>query len=322
MRCIDERISWGQERPQRDARRPDVPTEAGGLTRPRGAGLATGRPLGQPQGVTEIANAQSFADHPGAFLPWLVSVWRDLRRLVAEATATKQERELLHLVEYAASHHGGLILSASDLDDLDDRLDELLGDPAVWRWNALAMPLALGISRSVPLDPAVFAESTTSALGLAQARELEASAPLLTAWLETQRAALVALPEEVANEAASALDAMGPRLLTSPEVPPEVAAALEGGLRAGLCTLAIARAIEQGGGVEPWLARGLVDRFLAGVRAHLRLLAAFSGADVPVDVLPAHERLDMHAITERHGRARAQAARIFETGRRRLEGDA
>ena len=58
------------------------------------------------------------------------------------------------------------------------------------------------------------------------------------------------------------------------------------------------------------------------VRAHLRLLTALPGTDVPVAVLPAHERLDMDAIAERHRRARAHATTTFETARRRPEGDA
>jgi hypothetical protein len=48
--------------------------------------------------VAEVANAALWLDQPGALLPWLTSLWRDLRRSVAEASATKEERELLHLI--------------------------------------------------------------------------------------------------------------------------------------------------------------------------------------------------------------------------------
>jgi hypothetical protein len=273
-------------------------------------------------GVSEIADAAHFLDKPGAFLPWLTSLWRDLRRLVADASATKEERELLHLIEYAASRHGDVLLSAADLDELDDRLDDLLGDSEVLRWNTLVMPLALSTLRAERPDPAAFAASAESALGHAQVVTLEASGSLLEAWMETQRAALASIADEVAIEAAVALDAVGPSVLTSPDVPPEVAEAFGGALRAGLCTLAIARAIEQRVNVEPWLAHALVARFIAGVRAHLRLLAALPGAQVPEAVLPLTERLDLKAIAERHRRARALAAKTFESGRRRLEGDA
>jgi hypothetical protein len=176
--------------------------------------------------------------------------------------------------------------------------------------------------RRAPTDGGAFAASAEPAVGLAQVRALESSGPLFRAWIAAQRDALSNIPDEALSEAAASLDAVGPSVLTSAEVPPELASALGGALRAGLCALAIARAIEQGVTLEPWLARALVERFIVGVHAHLCLLAALPGVAVPDTVLPVTERLDLDAIAERHRRARVHATKTFESARRRLEGDA
>lgn len=94
-------------------------------------------------------------------------------------------------------------------------------------------------------------------------------------------------------------------------------AALAGAFRAGLVLLALGRAAESAESIEPWLALALVERFVAGVHAHLRLLAAYPGVSVPDDVLPAEDRLDLARIFERHARARAHADRSYEAARAR-----
>ncbi|MBX3274856.1 MAG: hypothetical protein KF729_31620 [Sandaracinaceae bacterium] len=81
--------------------------------------------------------------------------------------------------------------------------------------------------------------------------------------------------------------------------------------------LALGRAAESAESIEPWLALALVERFVAGVHAHLRLLAAYPGVSVPDDVLPAEDRLDLARIFERHARARAHADRSYEAARAR-----
>lgn len=261
-------------------------------------------------------------DAPGGFLPWLTSLRRDLRHLVANTTATKEERELLLLLDYAASHHGDVLLAADDVDDLDDRLDDLLRRPDVFHWHVLAARLARPLLRREPVRADRFAETAGPAIGAGQVRALEAAAPLIDAYFRVQRELLARFAAEDADDAWNELEAVGPQILTSPDVPPEVAASLAGGLRAGLSMLGIARAVQQGTVVEPWLARELVERLVSGIRAHLRLLAAMPGAEVPESVLPVTERLDLAAIGERHRRARRYAERTFGAARSRLLRDA
>lgn len=281
--------------------------------------------LRHPSGVTAaVADREWALDAPGSFLPWLTSLWRNLRSLVANATATKEERELLHLIESAASRLGDVLLAASDLDDLDDRLEALLGQPEVFRWNALITQVGLAaLQRETP--PAdELAAAAAPALGAAQARALNAAEPLLDAYFRTLHALASQVGPDVALHAAEMLGAAGPEILRSPEVPPEAASAIRGALRAALCILAVARAIERAGevAIPTWLAQGLVERLVAGVRSHLRLLASLPGVNVADSVLPIDERLDLARIEERHRLARAEAQRTYEIARRRLVPDA
>ena len=64
-------------------------------------------------------------------VPWLVSLWRKLRAAVEVHQATNEEQQVLHLIEYVTSAIGGPVLAASDVDDLDDRLDSLIGSEAL-----------------------------------------------------------------------------------------------------------------------------------------------------------------------------------------------
>ncbi len=253
----------------------------------------------------------------GGLVPWLASLWRDLRSRVLARSATKEEAELLHLLEYAASRHGDVLLAARDVDDLDDRLDAQLDDPDVFRWNALISSLALPSLRNEVAESGSFVRAAEPVLGAGQARALEAAEPLLDAWLRAQQAALLLFSDDDMVAGVAAIQAIGPAILTRPDVPPEVAAAFRGALTAGLCTLAVARAINESAKLDGWLARALVERLIDGVRAHLRLIASVPGVNVSEAVMPHGERLDPARIEERHRRARELADRAFAAARKR-----
>jgi len=276
-----------------------------------------------PRVTTDVMSTDGLRELPGTGLvPWLAALWRDLRRAVENATATKEERELLLLLDYATSKLGDVLLGATDLDDLDDRLDALLDDPDVFHWNALATGLASAMVARPAVPAEAFASACEPLVGPTPARVLVNAAPLLDAWMRAQHMALSTIDADMTREAAHAVEALGPAILTSPTVPAEVSSALAGALRAGLVLLALERAAQSAKSIEPWLALALVERFVAGVHAHLRLLAAYPGVSVPEDVLPASDRLDLERIFARHARARAHANRSYEAARARLARDA
>lgn len=275
-------------------------------------------------GVTADALAtDALRELPGSGLvPWLASFWRDLRRAVRSATATKEDRELLLLLDYGVSRLGDEVLDASDLDDLDDRLDVLLDDPDVFHWNALVTRLAVATLPQTAIEADAFTRACEPVLGVTPSRVLSNAAPLLDAWLRAQRDVLIQIDASTAEDAAHAVDAMGPALLTSPALPAEVAASMTGAFRAGLVTLALVRAMEVSEPLAPWLGLALVERLVAGAREHLRLLAAFPGTVVSAEVLPLAERIDLARISERHARSRAEASRTFDAARARHARDA
>lgn len=293
------------------------------MCQPSAPDAPAGRSRHDSHVTTDALRTDGLRDLPGSGLvPWLAALWRDLRRAVESATATKEERELLLLLDYAASKLGDVLLGATDLDDLDDRLDALLDDPDVFHWNALATRLASAMATRPAVAAEAFATACEPLVGPTPARELATAAPLLDAWVRAQRTVLATTDADATREAAHAVEALGPAILTSPTVPAEVSSALAGAFRAGLVLLALGRATESARSIEPWLALALVERLVAGVHAHLRLLAAYPGASVPDDVLPAAERLDLARIFERHARARAHADRSYEAARARLARDA
>jgi hypothetical protein len=180
-----------------------------------------------------------------------------------------------------------VLLSATDLDD---RLDALLDDPDVFHWNARATGLASAMVARPAVHAEAFANACEPLVGPTPARVLVNAAPLLDAWMRAQHMVLTTMDADMTREAAHAAEALGPAILTSPSVPAEVSSALAGAFRAGLVLLALGRAAESAKSIEPWLALALVARLVAGVQAHLRLLAAYPGVSVPDDVLLADAR--------------------------------
>jgi hypothetical protein len=245
-------------------------------------------------------------DVGGSLLSALTSTWRQLRGAVSKVTATKEDRELLSLMEYAAARHGEGLLSATSVDDLDDRIDCLLASPEVSRLNAFLLRMVVPTMRREVVSFEEFAHAVEGALGEAQSRAIQAVNPVFDAWIGAEHALVAMVPEEAIADA-EAFAASAHDFLTSAEVPVEYASALASRLRAEFCLLAIASAVVRDVKVEPWLGRALVERLVEGARGHLRFLASVPGVDVPETVVPRSERLDFSAIEERHRCARARA---------------
>jgi len=247
-------------------------------------------------------------------LPQLVSLWRKLRAAVEVDQATTEEQQVLHLIEYVTSAIGRPVLAASDVDDLDDRLDSLIGSESLLASTQylFAQHLTLFETAEPPSTTRVAAAAGDS-LGAAQARLLTEAQPMLDTWLSAQ-------PQEIARYATEMSTWAGRRRdldLASPDLPAELAVGLFHALRATVCIIAIARTVIGEQRVEPWLARALTERFLESAKQHLRMLASLSGIVVDEAIVPPSERLDLAAIEVRHRRARDVAQRTLEADRRR-----
>lgn len=247
-------------------------------------------------------------------VPWVASLWRRLRVSVAGHVATREEEQVLHLIEFAASRFGDPLLQASNLDDLDDRLDALVASPEALHCTALLaqhVPLFRG---SEPASAERFAEAVGEKLGAGQGLVVSQSQHVLDAWLDAQQqvASLIASHAPVDAERVFAFS------LASPEIPAEVAEIVFHSLRAGFCSMAILQASIVGASLDRWLAHALIERLVTSARAHLRLLASLPGVVVDEAVVPKSERLDLAAIGHRHGLARAASRRSLEQARVRL----
>jgi hypothetical protein len=169
-------------------------------------------------------------------VPWLVSLWRKLRATVEVHQATNEEQQVLHLIEYVTSAIGCPVLAASDVDDLDDRLDTLIGSEALLAsiQYLLAQHMTLFETAEPPSTTRVAAAAGES-LGAAQARLLTEAQPMLDAWLSAQRQGIARYAAEMSTWAGRRRDLD----LASPDLPAELAECLFHALRATMSIIAI-----------------------------------------------------------------------------------
>ena len=211
------------------------------------------------------------------------------------------------LMRSAAVGIGGRLLAASTAEDFEDTINEILGESEIFHFESLAMGMlkAGKIPRS-----AVGALQEFSEVVLTQPAQhrLREALPLLAAWVRAQ----TVCADYVSEESSAMLESLGPRVLTSPEIPVEIAVAAFHAFRASACGLALGLAIDRQRRLRGWLGFVIIDTMAESVREHLRLLAAFPGVDVPDSILPAADRLDLRKIVKRHQRVRARIDAMFQ----------
>ncbi len=281
----------------------------GAARRPRALGITD--QVRQAWIVTAAEIAPIDATPFAGVVPWLVSLWRKLRAAVEVHQATNEEQQVLHLIEYVTSAIGRPVLAASDVDDLDDRLDSLIDSEALLASiHLLAQHLTLFETAEPPSTTRIAAAAGDS-LGAAQARLLMEAQPMLDAWLSAQRQGIARYTAEMSTWAGRRRDLD----LASPDLPAELAECLFHALRATVSIIAISCAVIGDQRVEPWLARALTERFLESAKQHLRMLASLPGIVVDEVIVPHAERLDLAAIEVRHRHARDVARRTLEAAR-------
>lgn len=207
---------------------------------------------------------------------------------------------------------GGALLAASDADDLDDRLDAVLRDGAIFHLNALA---------SRDFDPAQLRAVSTRDVEVKIGKFLWslsigdriAVAPGLAVWVT---ALITALDGFVGLHGIAALcrqaDQLTPDLLSSPELPPELAQALADQLRLVALLLALGQARRQKLKLYGWQGPALAARIRTATLSHLSVLASVPGVVIPTELLPVGQRLDLDAVIRRHARVQEQVRAMVE----------
>lgn len=255
-------------------------------------------------------------------MSWLASLWRQLKALVDSHEATQEDVDMLYTIEIVTERCGKPLLKASSLDDLDDRIDELIDSPETYRSNMLLTKYASRLLAPELASAGTFADAVGDVLGEAQGRTIAQAHRLIDAWLDAQRQVLplsdaqhqasTSIPPEVNQD-----DNHGNLSITGADIPADIALLIYHGIRANLCSLAITRmAIEDTS--EPWLAKALTDRLIESARQHLRFLASIPGIVVDEAIIPLSERLDLDELSTRHQRAKATYHRELETARARI----
>jgi hypothetical protein len=92
--------------------------------------------------------------------------------------------------------------------------------------------------------------------------------------------------------------------------------AMAHGVRSAVVLMAIEHAASSDRMVAPWLAALLVERWTAAQHAYLRLLASFPGNNVPEDIVPPEERLDLDTMERENAAAGARLDALLEAGQR------
>ena len=225
--------------------------------------------------------------------PWLAVILRKLR----QALLSDEERRLLHLVEFAIATLGAPLLEASDLEDLERRLDEQIERPEM---NNLLGLMAASF-------PAVAPETTPAASDVAAA-----TAPLLGEGLQGLLREGFRLSEAIAMAIGRLMRLRGPSelqmaaeqrsadkplgFLENPRIPPEVAASWLAGLRANVLMFALMYPLIYPQTPEPWLLRSIAEQWIHNQRLYMRFLASIPEAQVPLDIVPAEERMDLEKL--------------------------
>ncbi len=219
--------------------------------------------------------------------------WASRRRRL-----TKDERSLVDAVRIVTGNHGQLILEAENLVDLGDRLDQVVEDRAFHLANALIMSLVAKAPRILE-DVAGADYDDTEVFGDGQAALLERVGRLMRATAAAARRLFSA--EDIGEAAAEYTIQREPlAFLYEWELPAPVSSAILDGMYSTACSIAAARASEVGARLEPWLARGLLERWCGGLYGYLRLLASAPGSGVPKRIVPLEDRVDVELEAWRH----------------------
>lgn len=237
--------------------------------------------------------------------PWLAVILRKLR----QALLSDEEKRLLHLVEFAGATFGAPLLEASDIEDLERRLDEQIERPEMNNLLGLMTASFPAVVFETPPAAPDVAAATASILGeglqglLREGFRLsEAIAMAAGCWTRSQSPSAL---QTVAEQ----LSANKPlRFLEDPSVPPDVAATWLAGLRANVLMFALMSALISPQRPEPWLLRSIAEQWVHNERLYLRFLASVPEAQVPLDIVPAEERMDLVKLLEQT----AGAARQFK----------
>jgi hypothetical protein len=212
-----------------------------------------------------------------------------------------------------------VVLASTDPDDLLARLDDTLLDPD---FRALRRDLNEFVSLDVvrrTLGEGHVPTSIVAAAGAKFARELHTAVRLQNALTRVLLILIAQTEQEPTSvaKAASRDERIRVRRLDRPPIesnaPVEAKRAMWGLERVGGAIWALQS--PEVHSTAPWVTHTLFNIWIESAKDALRLFANMPGADVPTDLVPMNERLDLSKLVQAHNEAergykeRLQAAR-------------
>lgn len=235
--------------------------------------------------------------------------WRLARRRGRSA-------EVAAFLKFAESRIGRPILGATDLDDLDDRLEAAVAsdDLALLDQLALGVMPALQPPRDDGTPPSTLHAAIADKLGGAAGMRFLALAPQVDALVAGQQALFAALDQRSIEFAANHL-LRSRGVIADTGTPVEISLAVFHAHRSDVCLLAILMAVEGSRLLEPWLALALVERLAESLQQRLRFLASLPGVAIAAALVPNEARIDLVAAFAQHERAERGIAQLFRNAR-------
>ena len=249
--------------------------------------------------ATDLGPAQESFFEAGSLFESLLR-YLGLGRAASKASDASLDR----LMRFAIGEVGGVLLAAQSVDDLEDRLDEIIFGNKLYHINALTIDAVRGRAIDTSADAsAAIGRVFVGVLEPIALASFQSNAKMFEVWLRAQMRLLQAL-----DAPAQPPEMAGPWLLTDHRVPVEIAQVMADTLRASACLLALALAADDGRVIRPDIARALVSRLVAGAQSHLRLLAAIPQAEVPAGFVSAP--LDLGQISVLHDLAERRVSKL------------
>jgi hypothetical protein len=239
--------------------------------------------------------------------PWIELILRKARR----ALVTEEEKNLLHLAEFGAATFGAQLLDAQDLDDLDNRIDAILENPDLSDFNARVLTSDSEKDDSQPTSQVT--SDDVADLGIAAPEMFAQAINLSVRVLQFRRQLAPKIEPQGQQQTIDVLRGTSlVDLCLDKSVPPELGLIFLHWFGADVCSLAFCEMVMSKRRVEPWLAMGIAQRWMNGAREYLRLIASFPGVDVPFDLVPENERIDLSRMFAEHRAARERMNRFIE----------
>lgn len=244
---------------------------------------------------------------------WDLPPWIDLiLRRVRHALMTDEEKHTLELAEFGAAAFGRPLLEASDLDELDNRLDMLLESSELAAYYVQILS-RLPPKKDEPQPTLPVTAQDIASLGIGASESFAAALNLSVRILQIRPQLIQRIePIQTTQVIHSIRDANLLSLCLDRSVPSEIGLILFKWFCAELCSLAFCEMVMSKRRVEPWLALAIADRWVDGAQKYLRLMASFPGVDVPVEWVPQSERLDLPRIFVEHYDERQRIKRLLE----------